>query len=119
MSGAYLQAQLSYRGDKTLTSRNTIKAILTIVMFFLVLGCKTEGEQSTDIHSGVKLGNQLKLNFDLIGEIKVEEKEPSQTANKLTWRNVGKPLKSKEQIKNFELVVRTADIMTGQPKATF
>ena len=47
----------------------------------------------------------------------MKKRESSQTVNKLTWRNVGKPLKRKEQIKIFEQAVRTADIMSGQPKA--
>jgi hypothetical protein len=99
--------------------RKTIMVILTIVVLLLEIGCKSKVEQSTEIHSGVQLGEQLKLNFDLISEIKVEERESSQSANKLTWRTVGKPLKGKDQIRNFEQAVRTADIMNGQPKAIF
>ena len=106
-------------GDKTLMRRKTIMVILTIVVLLLVLGCKSKGEQSTNIHSGVQLGEQLKLNFALIREIKVEEREASQTVSKITWRTVGKSLKSKEQIEIFEQAVRTADIMSGQPKAIF
>lgn len=106
-------------GDKSLMRRKTILIILTIVVLLLVVGCKSKGEQSTDIHSGVQLGEQLKLNFALIREIKIEEREASQTVNKITWRTSGKSLKSKEQIKNFEQAVRTSDIMSGQPKAIF
>lgn len=107
-------------GDNTLVRRKpSIMVILTIVVLLFVIGCKSNGEQSTDIYSGVQLGDQLKLNFDLIREIKVEERESSQTASNLTWRTVGKSLKSKDQIKNFEQAVQTADIMLGQPKATF
>jgi hypothetical protein len=106
-------------GDKTLMRRKTIMVILTIVVLLLAIGCKSKGEQPTDIHSGVQLEEQLKLNFDLIREIKVEERDASQTASKITWRTMGKSLKSKEQIDNFEQAVRTADIMRGQPKAIF
>ncbi|NOU74703.1 hypothetical protein GC098_25505 [Paenibacillus sp. LMG 31458] len=99
--------------------RKTIMVILTIVVLLSVIGCKSKGEQSTDTHSGVQLGEQLKLNFALIREIKVEEREPSQTVSKITWRTAGKSLKSKEQIESFEQAVRTADIMSGQPRAIF
>ncbi|CAH1232353.1 hypothetical protein PAECIP111891_06997 [Paenibacillus allorhizoplanae] len=37
--------------------RKTIMVILTIFVLLLVIGCKAKGEQSTDIHSGVQLGN--------------------------------------------------------------